>query len=165
MPDEEPTVEPFPFATLAELKARWPDFPLGADAHAETLLEDASQFILDTVPSAAQAHSRTRRMVVCNVVRRSMETDADLVGLESSQMGAGPYQETRKALNPHGDFYLTKQEKTALGADRKQVAFTVGMGGNSLSHLPWCSIMFGGSCSCGAALAGHPIYEGGEDAW
>jgi hypothetical protein len=27
------------------------------------------------------------------------------------------------------------------------------------SHLPWCSINFGGTCSCGADIAGEPIYE------
>lgn len=30
-------------------------------------------------------------------------------------------------------------------------------------HLPWCSLMFGGAyCSCGADIAGVPIYEGGD---
>ena len=43
-------VTPFPFATVDELKARWPDMPAGSDDHAEVLLEDASQFILDVVP-------------------------------------------------------------------------------------------------------------------
>lgn len=117
-------VLPFPFATLAELKARWPDFPVGADAFAETQLEDASQYILDVAPSAAAVSERTRRRVVCSVVRRSMETDGELIGLESMQQGAGPYQETRKAINPHGDFYLTAQEKKSLGVGRQQ-AFTI----------------------------------------
>lgn len=33
-------------------------------------------------------------------------------------------------------------------------------------HLPWCDLMFlGASCSCGASIAGAPIYEGGDSAW
>ena len=37
---------------------------------------------------------------------------------------------------------------------------------SSASHLPWCDVMMGGtSCSCGASIAGRPIYEGGTDAW
>ena len=31
-------VEPMPFATVDDLKARWPDMPPGADEHAATLL-------------------------------------------------------------------------------------------------------------------------------
>lgn len=117
-------VVPFPFATVAELKARWPDFPVGGDAFAAVLLEDASQYILDVAPSAADVSEGTRRRIVCAVVRRSMEVDGELVGLESMQQGAGPYQETRKAINPHGDFYLTGQEKKALGGGRQR-AFTI----------------------------------------
>ena len=31
------------------------------------------------------------------------------------------------------------------------------------AHLPWCSLAFGALyCSCGADIAGYPIYEGGE---
>lgn len=31
-------------------------------------------------------------------------------------------------------------------------------------HLPWCNLHFGGSvCSCGAIIAGQPIYESPDD--
>lgn len=119
-------VLPFPFATVEDLKLRWPDFPVGGDSHAGVLLEDASQYILDVCPTAGEVSESTRRRVVCSVVRRAMEVESELVGMESMQMGAGPYQETRKALNPHGDFYLTKQEKLSLGCGG-QKAFTVDM--------------------------------------
>ena len=152
--------EPFPFATLEEFKARWPDFPAGADAHATVLLEDASQFILDTVPAAETAAPATRRRIVCAVVRRAMAAD-DFPGMESVQQSAGPFSVTQKATNPHGDFYLTKQEKKALGAGA-QKAFGVQVAGNATAmHLPWCSLNFGANyCSCGADIAGVPIYEG-----
>jgi hypothetical protein len=42
-------------------------------------------------------------------------------------------------------------------------AFSVDMLGGSTIHLPWCGLMFGASyCSCGADIAGRPIYEGGD---
>lgn len=42
-------------------------------------------------------------------------------------------------------------------------AFSVDMLGGSTIHLPWCNLMFGGLyCSCGADIAGRPIYEGGD---
>jgi len=154
--------EPFPFATLTEFKARWPDMPAGSDAHAEVLLEDASQFILDTCPTAADVAPATRRRIVCAVVRRSMVASAaDSFGMESVQDSTGPFSFTAKPTNPHGDFYLTKQEKKALGAG-VQKAFGVQIAGaNTATHLPWCSLNFGAAyCSCGADIAGEPIYEG-----
>ncbi|WP_336715339.1 hypothetical protein [Arthrobacter sp. USHLN218] len=154
--------EPFPFATLAELKARWPDFPAGADTHAEVQLEDASQFILDTVPTAANADPRTRRRIVCSVVRRTMEAAAaDTAGFDTMQVGAGPFQYGGKVTNPSADFYLTKQEKKALGAGAQQ-AYSVQVGGAATAnHLPWCSLNFGATyCSCGVDIAGEPIFEG-----
>lgn len=153
-------VEPFPFATLSELEDRWPDFPVGAGTHAEALLEDASQFILDLVPTAVDATASTRRRIVCAVVKRSMQAESsDMGGYESYQQGAGPYQATFKPLNPHGDFYLTKAEKQALGWG-KQRAFGVQVAGfGACSHRPWCSIVWAPYCSCGADIAGEPIYE------
>lgn len=118
-------VEPFPFATVDDLKIRWQGFPLGGEAHAEVLLDDASQYMLDVAPSAADASENTRKRIVCAVVRRVMQSDtSDMDGLESVQHGAGPFQETLKPVNPHGDFYLTGQEKRALGF-RRQRAFSI----------------------------------------
>lgn len=153
-------VDPFPFATVEELKARWPDMPAGSEDHAATLLEDASQFILDMVPSSADAKESTRRRIVCAVVRRSME--ASQAGGQQ-QLSAGPFGVTPAApTNPHGDFYLTKNEKQALGYG-KQKAFSVPIAGPRFDadvHRPWCSLAFGATyCSCGADIAGEPIYE------
>jgi len=153
-------VTPFPFATLDELKDRWPDFPVGADAYAETQLEDASQFILDTVPTAGAADPKTRRRIVCAVVKRAMP-ESDEAGMESIQQGSGPFSQTFKPVNPNGDFYLTKQERKALG-DGAQKAFGVTIAGPcNATHLPWCNLNFGATyCSCGADIAGEPIFEG-----
>lgn len=155
-------VTPFPFATVDELRARWPDMPAGSDDHALVLLEDASQFILDAVPSAGGASPSTRRRVVCAVVRRVMQSaDADTGGFESVQVGTGPFQYGGK-LND-ADFYLKKAEKAALGGGI-QKAFGVQVAGfNFAAHLPWCSINFGATyCSCGVDIAGVPIFEGGS---
>jgi hypothetical protein len=66
-----------------------------------------------------------------------------------------------KPINPAGDFYLTKQERKALG-DGTQRAFGVQIAGCTTSaHLPWCNLAFGAlCCSCGVDIAGEPIYEG-----
>lgn len=152
-----------PFATVDDLKARWPDFPVGAETHATVLLEDASQFILDTVPTAGDAAAATRRRIVCAVVKRSMEAAAaDTAGFESVQESTGPFSFGGKPVNPNGDFYLTKQERKALG-DGAQRAFGIAIGGAAASpHVPWCNVNFGARyCSCGVDIAGEPIYERG----
>ena len=145
-------VTPFPFATVDDLRQRWPDMPPGSDAHAGVLLEDASQFILDTVPTAAGAAEATRRRIVCAVVRRAMPMGDD-VGYSTIQESTGPFQQTLTPVNPSGDFYLTKQERKALG-DGATRAFGVDItGGGGIVHAPWCSINFGAAyCSCGADL-------------
>jgi hypothetical protein len=155
--------EPFPFATLEELKERWPDFPAGADAHAQIVLEDASQFILDMVPSAADASPSTRRRVVCAVARRSMEASASgMSGAATYQATTGPFNTSVTPVNPNGDFYLTKAEKKALGDGAQKVSSVLLMADQGLSaHRPWCSLYFAASyCSCGVDIAGEPIFEG-----
>jgi len=42
-------------------------------------------------------------------------------------------------------------------------AYSVDTVGSGAVHLPWCSLSMGALyCSCGADIAGTPIYEGGE---
>lgn len=112
-----------PFATVEDLKARWPDFPAGAEKHTAVLLEDASDFILDLVPAAVTARESTRRRVVCSVVKRALST-ASGEGVSQSSWTQGPYTMSATAANPHGDFYLTRNERRALGEGR-QIAFSV----------------------------------------
>ena len=53
---------------------------------------------------------------------------------------------------------------TLLGLTDPSGAFSIDMLGVASSHLPWCSLAFGALyCSCGVDIAGHPIFEGGED--
>ncbi|MCQ9367342.1 hypothetical protein NQ036_03655 [Brevibacterium sp. 91QC2O2] len=164
MADETPPpVEPWPMATVEDLKARWPDFPPGADAHAGVLLEDASQFIIDVCPTAVHATASTRRRIVCAVVRRAMAAEAsDMDGLSQQSLTTGPFAMSQTPANPHGDFYLTKAEKKALGqGGQKAFGVDIAGGGPACEHQPWCSQFFGArSCSCGADLTGgEPLWE------
>lgn len=154
-------VVPFPFATVADLRARWPDMPPGSDEHAAIQLEDASQFILDVCPSAEFASEATRRRIVCSVVRRSMEA-AIPAGVDQMSQAAGPFSQSFTSSNSGGDFYLTKSEKKALGeGGQKAFGVKVAAFAPTLVHRPWCSLMFGALyCSCGADLTGDtPLWE------
>lgn len=49
-------------------------------------------------------------------------------------------------------------------ADATGKAFSIRPSGGGSAHLPWCSLMVGGTyCSCGADLTNYayPLYEGG----
>ena len=106
---------------------------------------------------------RSRR-IVCAVVRRSMEAQASpSAGMSSFQATTGPFTNSYTPTNPHGDFYLTKAEKSALG-DGRQRAFGVTVGSVAVSevHRPWCALMLGALyCSCGADLTNgeYPLWE------
>lgn len=114
-----------PFATPDDLRDRWAGMPTMSDESLEVYLLDASQYIVDVCPSAVDASALTLRRITCAVVRRAIQADeSPAQGLESWQQGAGPYQETFKLTNPHGDYYLTSQEKKALGCG-KQKAFSL----------------------------------------
>lgn len=44
--------------------------------------------------------------------------------------------------------------------DGQAGAFVIDTFGSASVHLPWCSVNFGADyCSCGADIAGYPIYE------
>jgi hypothetical protein len=50
-----------------------------------------------------------------------------------------------------------------LGLVEPSGAFSIDMIGASAVHLPWCALMLGTNyCSCGADIAGAPIYESGD---
>lgn len=78
-------------------------------------LMDASQFILDVCPSATEASPATLARIVCDVVRRALDVPDDLVGMESATETAGQVSLALRPSNPHGDYYLTRGEKRALG--------------------------------------------------
>lgn len=113
-----------PFATLSDYRDRSTCPELGHEELIETLLSDASQFILDMhAGREITASADTLRRITVAVVQRSLASVGS-AGVESIQQGAGPYQETVKMANPSGDMYLTKLERRALGIGT-QVAYTV----------------------------------------
>lgn len=159
MVDEE---ELIPFATVDELKDRWPDFPVGAESHAKVLIEDASQYMVDNYPGTLSVKASTRRRIVCSVVRRSMPQGGIAAGISQVTSTTGPMSYSATPVNPSGDFYLTKEEKRALGHGRQR-AFGVQVAEfTPTAHRPWCNTNFGATyCSCGLDIAGRPIYEEG----
>lgn len=160
-----------PFATPADLADRWRPLTPAEEATATVLLGDASAMIraecpdidarLVPVPPATlpELDPTVPTMVACAMVKRSMNA-GDMAGLKSRQESMGPFAQSLAPVNPNGDLYMTKAERRALGCGGQQ-AFTVSMAPQAGTvHRPWCSLAFGATyCSCGADIAGHPIYE------
>lgn len=126
-----------PFATKADLVARWRTLTPSEEATATTLLDDASSQVLDECSSAnvvpdddaaaLAQRTATLKRIVCAMVKRAMiDGDADSPSVAEEQVSAGPFGFRQKFANPTGDLYLTKAERRQLPCG-KQSAFTVPM--------------------------------------
>ena len=110
-----------PFATVQDLKDRWPDYPTGSDTLATTLLGDASVRIrteckdVDARISDGALDSAVPKMIVCEMVKRSMIASSSQMGVTSIQETAGPLSQSLSYANPMGELYLKKQERRLLG--------------------------------------------------
>jgi len=104
-----------PFATHADLEARWRPLSPAEQTRADTLLEDASTLILDLQPDIEDwASETTLKAIVCAMVKRVMQGPADFDGVTQTQQSAGPFSQGVSFANPSGDLYLTKFEKKRL---------------------------------------------------
>lgn len=104
------------YATVQDVKDRWPDFPAGGDATAETLLGDASVMVRAECSTVADADPELLKLVVVDMVKSAMNTPVDFGGEVSSlSMTAGPMSQQLSYRNPAGDLYVTKKHKRLLG--------------------------------------------------
>lgn len=113
-----------PFAKVPDLEARWRPITDVESARALTLLEDASQLIIDEGFDVDTIAARTLTRIVCAVVKRAMSIPGG-DSVTSLQQGAGPFQQTAQFANPTGDLYLTKAERRALSGGGGQQAFEI----------------------------------------
>ena len=100
------------------------------------------------------------RLVLIGAVKRWTEAGS---GALQSQT-AGPFSQTLDTRQRTG-FNLWPSEIQSLQAicsagPTGREAFSLDTAPTHSAHLPWCSINFGATyCSCGADIAGYPIYE------
>lgn len=159
-----------PFAVVDDLVMRWRPLNATEAATAGVLLGDASAMVRSECPDVDARLALVPplidpailKMIVCSMVKRSMIAGADVEGVTSTQQTAGPFSQSQSFSNPMGNLYLTKAERKMLGCGGQE-AFTVALAPLPGSvHRPWCSLAFGATyCSCGADIAGYPIYEAG----
>ncbi|GAA1579302.1 hypothetical protein [Leucobacter aridicollis] len=121
--------EPEVYATVDDLKKRWPDFPLGAEDHAEVLLEDASAMVRARAPDVANVDPGILRIVVCDMVKTVLQSPGDGANVSALNLTAGPFSQ-QVSYRDSSDLFITSKHAGMLGCGRQR-AFTVRMGGTN----------------------------------
>lgn len=97
-----------------------------------------------------------RQAVVAHIKKPDDATDVTIAVDDASS--------TRRYQSGKGRVSILDEWWAILGlSEVNKGAFSVDMVGASVVHADWCSLYFGATyCSCGASLAGYPIFEGSE---
>lgn len=155
-----------PFATYDDLEDRWRPLTAEEQAKATVLLGDASGIIRDEAPdvdariAAGKLDANTPLMIACSMVKRAMAGGGELDGVSTNNIQTGPFGQTLSYSNPMGNLYLTKAEKARLHVAGKAFSIDTAPSFGGGFHADICSLCFGaGYCSCGADIAGFPLYE------
>lgn len=98
-----------------------------------------------------------REAVVAHVRRPDDATSVD-VRVDDGQVSR-TYRSSAGRITIRDEWWNLLSPTSSAGS-----AFSITPSGRGSMHLPWCSYMLGALyCSCGADIAGAPIYEGAED--
>lgn len=130
------------------LRREYPDLQTRIDSGAEPDLEATVVDVVTAMVTRVFRNPGGYRSI------SGQETTGQFSGSNTTMFGGD---------NP-GALVLTDEERDALSppdAPKTGQAYSVGVGPTGITqHLPWCSLWFTGKwCSCGADIAGHPIYE------
>lgn len=117
----------------------------------------------DDAPTAGQL-AEAKLVLLGAIVRWSR---AGSGGVTTVQQGAGPFQQMTITDNSVRSGYklwpseITDLQDICKTTDADKGVFSVDTApGLSGQHAPWCNLAFGATyCSCGADIAGEPIYE------
>lgn len=147
-----------PFATIDQAKA-------------SAMIEDAEAMALMAAPCLSGTLSAAQRKVAKAILRAAVLRWNDQGTGALVQESIGPYSSTydnrerrRGLLWPTEIEALQKVCAAVSGETGKAFTIAVDYAGAN-PHLPWCNLAFGATyCSCGADIAGYPIYEDPESA-
>lgn len=109
------------WATTADVEAWWRPLTPDEEAVAETRIKGVEAYIKVLAPGiqgridAGNLDVEAVKYVVCQVVKRTMDTPETMSGVNQMSNTAGPYSQQFGFSNPNSDLYFTKQEKRILG--------------------------------------------------
>lgn len=111
-------------------------------------------------PEPTEDQLAEAKLVLIGAVKRWADAGSGAL----SEQHAGPFGQTIDTRQRTG-YNLWPSEITDLqgicsGGPTGRQAFSIDTAPSYVWHLPWCSLMMGALyCSCGADIAGEPIYE------
>lgn len=109
-----------PFATVADLEARWHPLTDNERAKAEVLIGDASDMIIDAAADVDSVRPETLTRICCQMVKRAMIAEAtNPTGVTQYSQTAGSFSESGTYANPTGDLYLLAAEKRVLRGSQR----------------------------------------------
>lgn len=118
-----------PYATVEDLKRRYPAIDLTDRARMDAFLEDASAYLNAALDNAcinrehlSEGYLRLLQTVCCSMVIRALPAldDDEYTSAKTVQETVGAFTRMVTLANPTGDMYLTKSEKDLLGLTRKK---------------------------------------------
>ena len=136
---------------------------------AALLIEGANSKAVRVAPCLATSQDAgilaEAKLILLGAVTRWADSGSGAV----TQQTAGPFSVSVDTSQKARGYALWPSEITALqelcstGEVSAAPAFSfTPSGGAASTHRPWCSLMFRATyCSCGADIAGAPIYEAG----
>lgn len=126
-------------------------------------IDDAYMLVADRVakinpadePSEAKVDYVVREAVVGHIKKPDDATQVTISVDDGSSSRTYQSSKGRVDVSTWWDFLGLNEPSTG--------AYAIDMLGASTVHLAWCSSVFGANfCSCGADIAGRPIYEGAD---
>lgn len=146
-----------PFATIDQAKAT----AMVEDAIAQAVIYAPGLSDI-TVLSAVQI-SAAKAILRAAILRWNEVGDGGVttVTQTAGQYSASQTNDTRQQRR--GVFWPSEVSALQAICKTSKAPFSLDMGAcYGYTHAPWCDLMLGGTtCSCGASIAGVPIYEGG----
>lgn len=150
----------------ADITTRWlGTTSLPTDSQLDTLIGDAEDIISVTF-SDIQARIDATTLPLERVVRVAsnmvMRYLRNPDGMRQTSTTTGPF--TNSATyggDEPGTMYMTDKERDDLSGVSQSGAFSVDTVGSTTIHADTCALNFGATyCSCGADIAGYPLYGG-----
>ena len=122
---------------------------------AEMLIGARQTLLGAETPDQAKLDYVVREAVVAHIKRPDDATQVTIAVDDGSS--------SRSYKSGKGRVVILDEWWALLGLVEASGAFSIDMVSTSTVHLAWCSLMLGASyCSCGADIAGYPIFEGGD---
>ena len=112
-----------------------------------------------------EAQLAEAKLILVGTVKRWADAGSGAV----QQQAAGPFSQTLDTRQRPGwklwPSDVEQLQEVCIGGDtesRTAFAIDTAPGPGGPFHRPWCALAFGAAyCSCGADIAGEPIYEAG----